>query len=58
VINTCNYFGVYVVYINALHFLTHWEAKLLIGGDMIPFFLLLAIVNEIIAKSNKEQGLE
>jgi hypothetical protein len=52
--DTASYFGVYVVYYSFAHFVEHGSIELILNGDIIPFFFVLAMVNEILRIQNEK----
>jgi hypothetical protein len=52
--DTASYYGVYVAYYTVAYFIEYGTFKLIFDGDFIPFFFVLAIVNECFRSQNEK----
>ena len=50
--DVCIYAGVYFVYSNILNIVTEWRFEFLLDASLVPFFIILAIIN-LSLKQNK-----
>jgi len=50
-----SYFGIYNVYLNVVEIASTWKLRFVLDTDLVPFFLILAVINVGIAtKKNIE----